>query len=337
MTKLGLGVIGCGNMGASLANGARDLDCAEVVCVSDVDSEKGRALSEKMDCDYEVDYHAMLAREDVQAVMIATPPFLHSDPAIAAAQAGVHVFCEKPMSPTLAGCDAMIAACEQGGVKLGIGLVCRFHPVHRKVRDLARGGDLGMPLCLMVHRLGGGWGGVWSASWRKSRDKSGGTLMEVNAHEIDFMRFVMGDAESVSAAGGQFVQMETDFPDVALVSIRFKNGGVGVLHSSQASAIGGYGGRLDCAEGSVVFPTFWGGEGGLRYKRYDGGETAIAASELSQDESPVSQEIRTFCEAVLNGEDPPVSGADGRAAVEIALAAYQSIETGEAIVLPFEE
>ncbi|MCY3868753.1 MAG: Gfo/Idh/MocA family oxidoreductase [Gemmatimonadetes bacterium] len=337
MAKLGLGVIGCGNMGASLANGARDLDCAEVACVSDVDSEKGRALSEKMDCDYEADYHNMLAREDVQAVMIATPPFLHIDPTIAAAQAGVHVFCEKPMSPTLAGCDAMIAACEQGGVELGIGLVCRFHPVHRKVRDLARGGDLGMPLCLMVHRLGGGWGGVWSASWRKSRDKSGGTLMEVNAHEIDFMRFVMGDAESVSAAGGQFVQMETDFPDVALVSIRFKNGGVGVLHSSQASAIGGYGGRLDCAEGSVVFPTFWGGEGGLRYKRYDGGETAIAASELSQDESPVSQEIRAFCEAVLNGEDPPVSGADGRAAVEIALAAYRSIETGEAIALPFEE
>ena len=337
MTKLGLGVIGCGNMGASLANGSRELDCAEVVCVSDVDSEKGRALSEKMDCDYEADYHTMLAREDVQAVMIATPPFLHIDPTIAAAQVGVHVFCEKPMSPTLAGCDAMIAACEQGGVKLGIGLVCRFHPVHRKVRDLARGGDLGTPLCLMVHRLGGGWGGVWSATWRKSRDKSGGTLMEVNAHEIDFMRFVMGDAESVSAVGGQFVQMETDFPDVALVSIRFKNGGVGVLHSSQASAIGGYGGRLDCAEGSVVFPSFWGGEGGLRYKRYDGGETAIAASELSQDESPVSQEIRAFCEAVLNGENPPVSGADGRAAVEIALAAYQSIETGEAVALPFEE
>ena len=161
--------------------------------------------------------------------------------------------------------------------------------------------------------------------------------MEVNAHEIDFMRFVMGDAVSVSAVGGQFVQMETDFPDVALVSIRFKNGGVGVLHSSQASAIGGYGGRLDCGKGSVVFPSFWGGEGGLRYKRYDGDETAIAAAELSQDESPVSQEIRAFCEAVLNGENPPVSGADGRAAVEIALAAYRSIETGEAIALPFEE
>lgn len=337
MTKLGLGVIGCGNMGASLANGARDLDCAEVVCVSDVDGDKGRALAEKMGCDYEADYQAMLVREDVQAALIATPPFLHVDPTVAAARAGVHVFCEKPMAPTLSGCDAMIEACEAGRVKLGIGLVCRFHAVHRKVRDLAHGGDLGLPACLTVHRLGGGWGGIWAATWRDARAKSGGTLMEVNAHEIDFMRFVLGEAESVYAVGGQYVQTETDYPDVALVSIRFKNGGVGVLHSSQASAIGGYGGRLDCIAGSVVFPSFWGQDGGLRYKRYDGDETTVAAAELAQDESPVSQEIRAFCEAVLRGDDPPVCGAEGRAAVEIALAAYRSIETGEAVRLPLSE
>ena len=156
MAKLGLGVIGCGNMGADLANGARDLDCARVVCVSDVDGEKGQALAEKMGSDYEADYHVMLAREDVQAVLIATPPFLHLEPAVAAAEAGVHVFCEKPMSPTLSECDKMIDACAQGGVKLGIGLVCRFHPVHRKVRDLAHEGSLGAPTCMTVHRLGGG-------------------------------------------------------------------------------------------------------------------------------------------------------------------------------------
>ena len=161
--------------------------------------------------------------------------------------------------------------------------------------------------------------------------------MEVNAHEIDFMRFVMGEAESVSAVGGQFVQMETDFADAVLLSIRFKGGGIGLLHSSQASAIGGYGGRLDCAEGSVVFPAFWGNDGGVRFQRYDGDESAISASELLGDESPVSQEIRAFCEAVLKGEDPPVSGADGRAAVEIALAAYRSVETGETVLLPLVE
>lgn len=337
MELLGLGVIGCGNMGASLAKGAAVLDCARVVCVSDVDEEKGRALAEDVKSDYEADFRAMLAREDVQAVLIATPPFLHEEPTLAAAEAGVHIFSEKPMAPTLAGCDAMLAAVAQYNVKLGIGLVCRFHPVHRKVRDLAHAGDLGAPTTMTVHRLGGGWGGQWTAPWRQSRAQSGGTLMEINAHEVDFLRFVMGEAESVYAVGGTYLQRESDFPDVALVSIRFKNGGVGVLHSSQASAIGGYGGRLDCAEGSVVFPTFWGKEGGLRYKRHDGDEMAIAASDLAKDESPVTQELRAFSEAVLKGEDPPVTGADGRAATEIALAAYRSIETNDVVHLPMTE
>ena len=180
-------------------------------------------------------------------------------------------------------------------------------------------------------------GGVWSASWRQSRAQSGGTLMEVNAHELDFMRFVMGEAEAVHAVGGRYLQKDADYPDIALVSIRFKNGGVGLLHSSQASAIGGYGGRLDCTEGSVVFPSFWGKDGGLRYKRHEQEEQAIAATALSSVESPVTLEIRAFCEAVLQGGDPPVTGADGRAATEIALAAYRSVDTGEVVRLPLVE
>ncbi len=337
MESLGLGVIGCGNMGASLAKGVRGLTCARVVCVSDVDKTKGQALAQEMACDFEPDFRKMLSRGDIQAVMIATPPFLHQEPALAAAEAGVHVFSEKPMAPTLAGCDAMIAAAQKHHVKLGVGLVCRFHPVHRKVRDLAQSGDMGSPTCMSVHRLGGGWGGVWTASWRQTLVQSGGTLMEINAHEIDFLRFVMGDAVSVYAVGGQYVRKDADYPDIALVSIVFKNGGVGLLHSSQASAIGGYGGRLDCSEGSVTFPSFWGKEGGLHYKRHDGEEKGILASELSTSESPVTQEIRAFCEAILKGQEPPVTGADGRAATEIALAAYRSIETGEVVKLPLKE
>lgn len=138
---LGLGVIGCGNMGKSLAESAAGLDCAQVVCVSDVDEELGRGLAGEVESDFEPDYRQMLKREDVQAVMVATPPFLHVEPAVAAAEAGLHVFTEKPMAPTLSGCDTMIESANAHGVKLGVGLVCRFHPVHRKVRDLAQGAN----------------------------------------------------------------------------------------------------------------------------------------------------------------------------------------------------
>jgi predicted dehydrogenase len=159
--------------------------------------------------------------------------------------------------------------------------------------------------------------------------------MEVNAHEIDFMRFVMGDAVQVYAAGGKYVREENDFPDVALVSVTFQSGSVGLLHSSMASVMGGYGGRLDCTEGSVVFPSFWGKQGEVRCQRHDGEEAPVSV--LSEEESPVTQEIRAFAEAVLKGEDPPVTGADGRAATEIALAAYQSIDACAPVRLPYKE
>ncbi len=333
MSKLGLGVIGCGNMGASLATSAATLENAGVVCVSDVDETKGKDLAGKLSADYDPDYHRMLKRDDVEAVLIASPPFMHAEMAIAAAEAGVHVFSEKPMSPTLEGCDAMVAAARKHGVKLGVGLVCRFHATHTKVREIALSGEIGKPVCLIVHRLGGGWGGNWVAHWRTKRAQSGGTLMEVNAHEIDFMRFVLGDARKVYAVGGNFREKGIDYPDVALVSVNFASGAVGLLHSSHVSAVGGYGGRLDGTEGGVTFPAIWGRDAALTIKRFDGEARSLPIADLKIP-SPVAEEIRVFVEAVRSGGEPPVGGAEGRAATEVALAAYQSIETGQPVNLP---
>jgi len=337
MASLGLGLTGCGVMGASLAKSAAELDCANVACVHDVDAAKGQALADQLGCAFEADYEALLSRDDVAAVLVATPGFLHEEPAIAAAEAGRHVFCEKPLAPSLSACDGMIAAAGSNNVKLGVGLVCRFHPVHRKVRDLVAAGEVGEATCMTRHRLGGGFGGVWKQEWRTLQAQSGGTLMEVNAHEIDFMRSVAGEVKEVFAAGGRYVRTEADFPDIVLATLKFESGAVGVLHSSDASAIGGYGGRVDGTKGSIAFPTFWGPDGGLRIKRTGtDDEERILTSDLVEDESTVAQEIRAFAEAVLSGREPPVGGADGRAATEIALAAYRSVETGQPVSLPLE-
>src|SRR5437588_12616710 len=98
MRPVGLGVIGCGNMGASLAISAATLENAKVVCVSDVDEAKGKELAGKLEVDYDPEYRHMLGRQDLEAVLIASPPFLHAEMAVAAAEAGVHGFSEKPMS-----------------------------------------------------------------------------------------------------------------------------------------------------------------------------------------------------------------------------------------------
>lgn len=320
-------------MGRSLAENASSLKCAQVVVVSDVDDGKGRALAGDLGSDFASDTEQVLARDDVDAILIATPGFLHEPPALAAAAAGKHIFCEKPLAPTLDGCDRILDASEQHGVSLGVGLVCRFHPVHREVTRLVRSGDLGSASCMHVHRLGGGLSGAWEADWRRQRATSGGNLMEINAHEIDFMRAVMGEAKTVYAAGGSYGPGGFDFPDTALVTVHFDGGGIGLLHSSQACHTGGYGGRVDCADGSITFPRFRGDDGGVTIKVGDEDGRFIPAADLVSDVSPVAQEIEAFVVAVLGGDLPPVSGRDGRAATEIAVAAYASIESGKPVDL----
>ena len=333
----GIGVIGCGGMGRSLATSAHAVEGVEVIAVSDLQEELAKKLAKDLGATYTLDYHELLADDSICAVLIASPPFMHSPMAVDAANAGKHIFSEKPMAPTLAACDAMIAAAADNNVKLTIGLVCRYHATHSAVREIVRSGELGAPVCMMVHRIGGPWrSGGHHTPWRLARAKSGGSLMEINAHEIDFMRWTCGEVASVYAAGGQYIQQESDYPDVVLASLQFKNGAIGLLHSSHVSAVGGYGGRVDCEGGSIYFPQIWGGDATLQIKPFEGEGRRIKISEI-QVLPPVQEEIRVFVEAIRNDTPPLISGADGRAAVEIALAAYQSVESGQPVALPLSQ
>ena len=223
------------------------------------------------------------------------------------------------------------------GVQLGVGLVCRFHAVHSTIRQLVHSGTYGRPISMKVHRTGGPWAGEPS-HWRMKRDQCGGFLMEVNAHEIDFMRWTLGigtedRVSSVHASGGIYLQPHTDYADLVFLTMRFTNGAIGFLHAGQVSALGGYGGAVDCEKGSLHFPTIWGENSQIQIRTFDGQTETIPATEIAGS-PPVKAEIQAFIEAILQGQLPPVTGTDGRAATEIALAAYQSIRTGQVVSLP---
>ena len=333
MATIGVGIVGCGGMAASLARGLGELETADVVACHDAIGAKAAAQAEKTGGRACASLDDLLGDERVEAVVVASPQFAHAENTVAAAEAGKHVFCEKPMAVTLEQCDAMIEACRTAGVKLMIGQVCRYHAVHAKMHDLVASGDFGKPVCMMVHRIGGPWGGAYAQSWRLERARSGGNLMEIHAHEIDFMRFVCGDVSQVYAAGGLYADPRLDYPDLALVTLHFASGAKGLLHSGQVSAIGGYGGRVDCEGGSLVFATIWGAEAGIRMCTTGGEATFLPASELKV-ETPVTHELRDFVDCILNDTPPPVPGEEGRAAVEVAVAAYRSIETGGPVTLP---
>lgn len=335
MGKVGVGIIGCGGMGASLARGVGELDTAEIVSLYDAAADKAAELAETAGGRPRPTLDDLLGDEQVEAVIVAAPQFAHAENTVAAAKAGKHVFCEKPMAVTLEGCDAMIEACRTAGVKLMIGQVCRYHAVHAKVKELVASGELGQPICMTVHRLGGPWGGQYDQSWRLARAMCGGTLLEVNAHEIDFMRWVCGDVVRVYAAGGNYLDKRLDYPDMALVMMHFASGAKGLLHQGQVSALGGYGGRVDCERGSLHFPAIWGADGGIHVAKTGGETRFIPASDLPV-ETPVAHELRDFIECILNDTAPPVPGEEGRAAVEVGIAAYRSIERGQPVALPLE-
>jgi len=333
MAKIGVGVVGCGGMGAALAHGLAGLESAQVVAAYDEAPEKAQELAAKHGGKACGSLDALVGDKEVGAVVVASPQFAHAAATVAAARAGKHVFCEKPMAVTLEDCDAMIAACRKSRVKLMIGQVCRYHAVHGKVREMVKSGEFGRPICMTVHRLGGQWGGAYAQPWRLQREGCGGTLLEINAHEIDFMRWVCGDVEAVYAAGGLYVDKRLDYPDLTLVTLHFASGAKGLLHAGQVSTIGGYGGRVDCERGALTFPAIWGADAGIHVCKAGEKASFIPASELKVEE-PVRHELRDFMECIIAGTEPPVPGSEGRANVEVGVAAYQSIECGETVPLP---
>ncbi len=335
MSDLSVALIGCGVMGEELAKHLVTLDGVRLVAVSDADADQVRRVGEPLGAKPFADHADLLSQTQPDAVLVATPQTTHREMTAAAAEAGAHVFCEKPMAVALDDCDAMIAACERAGVNLMIGQVCRYHGVHRKVRDLVQSGDYGKPACMEVHRLGGPWRttGIWHKPWRLRFANTGGVLMEINCHEIDFMRFVCGDVTGVFARGGTYVQTEGDYPDNVTVSLSFACGAIGILHGSLSSAVGSYGGRVDCTEGGLHFPVIWGEGAGITVGRFDESQEFIPAEGLV-DEDPVRRELREFVESIAERRPPAITGHDGRAAIEIATAAYKSIETGEPVALP---
>lgn len=334
MDMLRIGLLGCGSMGSSLAKTAHGLDAAEVVAVSDVVEEKARKLAGELGegangvrgVKVFSEYRALLAQEDVDAVIVASPGYLHEEMVVAAAEAGKHLFCEKPMAFSVAACDRMIRAAKEGSVKLMIGQVLRYLPVFNRIKEIVDSDTLGRPFGISITRIGGGWRAS-GTSWRLNKAQVGGVLYEVSVHELDFMRYIAGDVDRVAAFAGQFVETHCDYEDLVQILLHFQCGGSGSLLAGMSSAIGSYEGKILCEQGSIFF-----GWSGLRYKPFDGEEVRVSKEEIDT-EPGVRREVREFVEAVLEDTEPTIPGEEGRKVIEMVEAAYRSAEEMREVAL----
>ena len=308
-----VGVIGCGFWGKNHARIYNDLDTAELVAVSDLNEQSACSLGERYGADHYGNVGALLKRNDVEMVSICTPTVTHADIALAAMEAGKHVLVEKPMTSTVAEAESLIAAAEKAGVKLTVGFVERFNPGVIEALRLVREGKIGDIILARAHRV----------SRYPLRISDVGVVKDLAIHDADIVRQLFGEEpETVYATAGNLVH---SFEDYANIVLRFP------------------GNR------SAFIETNWLTPHKIRRLILTGSEGLITVEFITQEvtveddegryqpylepREPLTLELESFVEAILEDKPPAVSGEDGLKALRICEAALESARIGKPVRL----
>ncbi len=209
MNTIGYAIVGTGYFGAELGRIMKEQQGARIVAV--LDPENGKTIADELQCDVETDLDTLCSRSDVDAVIVATPNYLHKEPVLAAARHKKNVFCEKPIALSYRDCCDMVEACEAAGVTFMAGHVMNFFRSVRHAKKLIGEGKIGR--VLYCHSARNGWEEPQpSISWKKIRAKSGGHLYH-HIHEVDCIQFLMGPAQTVTMTGGNVAHSGEQFGD----------------------------------------------------------------------------------------------------------------------------
>jgi UDP-N-acetyl-2-amino-2-deoxyglucuronate dehydrogenase len=344
-SALRFGVIGCGEIAAQTCEGISAASNTSIAMLMDERPEVLADLAEFYGVPTTLSIGDVLSNPEVDAVYVATPHNTHMPIGVAAARAGKHVLMEKPIATTLADADAIIAACQQNGVKLGVAFYAQVDAAISTARDLVRAGMLGDIISLRLSTLANKpeyyWSGGYTrrvrTSWRTSKAQAGGGVLMMNLiHDLNTVRWVTGlEAARVYAEYGTLTT-PVEVEDTIGVLVRYNNDAIGVLQGGSAFRGGAhedirgpriYGtrGQLILAEKPLIYlqePPEGGVPNTWQPVRYSG--------PLADRQQIVSR----FAAAVLSGQEPPVSGLDGRKVLEIVLAAYRSGELRQPVDLP---
>jgi predicted dehydrogenase len=348
MEKVKLGLIGCGWAVNDLyAPAFQFLEKGELVAVMDIKEERAKSVQERFKvprCYTRLD--DIVNDKDVEAVIVLTPPHHHCEPIVAAAKAGKHVYCEKPMTPTIEEADAMIAECEENNVKFMIAFMKRFNRSFRQVKALLDEGRLGQVFEMRARWDNARVGGPQGEQYRLTLASGGGFLQEDGSHPLDVCRWWLGDVSEVSAVVCIIAPEHHPTEDVACVVMKHKSGAISTLHITMLThATGEESYEVFGTYGTLVMrwpfhstPTI---EPAFIYL-YENSKTVIDLTPPGswnplrkvQENWQYLLELEHFCECIINDKEPYSTGADGRAVVEIINAAYLSSWTGTKVKLP---
>jgi myo-inositol 2-dehydrogenase/D-chiro-inositol 1-dehydrogenase len=254
----------------------------------------------------------------VDAVVIATPADTHGDLIRAAASAGKHVFTEKPLDTSLERIDFALAAVISASVKLQIGFHRRFDTSFLHARNSVTAGRVGEPYVMHIISRDP----VWRVP--PKIDGLSGLLFDTTIHDFDMARFVLGEVESLYAVGTPAVH-KAGVPDTVVVNLKFQNGALGTIENGQA--VFGYDQRLEVF-GSLASIAVDNQKRDTTLVIDDGGLHAPLPPTFYPERYAAAYvaELQSFVDCIRDGAEPRATGADGRAATVIALAAQRSLD-----------
>jgi predicted dehydrogenase len=358
MTRVRTGLVGCGKVGQIHAAALRSLPESHFVAVCDSDPTRAAVFAERHGVRPFTDVIAMLHDAGVEAVVIGTPHPLHAAPAIAAAEAGVHVLVEKPLAASLADCDAMLAAARRAGIRLGVISQRRFYEPVRRMKAAIDAGKIGTP-ALGVFAMfswrdrayyeSDPWRGKWAT-------EGGGVLVNQSPHQLDLLQWFMGEIEEVTGCWANLNHPFIEVEDTALAMVRFKSGGLGSIVTSLSQKPGLYTRvHVHGSNGASVGvetdrgATFIAGVSSIAEPPLNDlwtvpGEEHLLAEFQEEDRARFARvdatthyhalQIQEFLQAVQERRPPSVTDEAGRIVVEMFTAIYRSNRDRRPIKFP---
>jgi predicted dehydrogenase len=347
MDAVRFALVGAGNIAKIYVAAFAAIPDARVVVVSNRTEAIGRILAEKAGAVWEGDFRAAVQRDDVDAVVVATPSGTHADVAVAAAEAGKHLLVEKPLDITLARVDSILQAAARAGVVLASVYPLRFTEGAQHAKAAMDAGRLGK---LALADVAVKWfrpQSYYDSSWRgRWATDGGGALMNQAIHNVDLVQWLAGPVISVVGRTTTLAHtMETE--DTASALLTYANGALGVIQGATSCwpgdparvALHGDRGTIVLEEGRIVV---WklqdaapGEEEAMLALEAAGGSGAADPMAIGFEKH--RRQIVDLIEAIRTGRAPAIRGEEARRSVEIVRAIYRSAATGAPVSLPLQE
>ena len=343
LKKLRIGVMGCGTAAHFHAAACRSSEKIKFVSAFDANIENAKKLADIYSLTVSRDYRDILRSDEIDAVLITLPHYLHTEFTVAAAEAGKHILCEKPMAPTLEECETMMRAAKKAGVKLMIAENHRFLPAHQLIKKVLDDGLIGKPLLVR------GYEGVDETTdlskpdnWKGSPELAGGgVLMDAAVHKFAILNWMLGEVESVYCwLAKQVIKLENKAEDNAMTFLKFTNGCIGeivvsdTVFSPPTNRLELYG-----TEGTILEDHAWKKPVQIFSTVKEAGENRYQwfSPEVEHEPFPgyyiisFRNEDEHFAECVLEDKEPVFTPEDAKKAVAVALMGYLSAKTGKIV------